>query len=995
MPTPLSGQPTPAGVAAPEPGRRPLIAALIAFLLAGAAAVAVVRQSEQYHLYEQRTHLSNLAGNYAYTIQSNAERTLSATYALAALVRQGNGSIANFDAIASEMLAYYPGAASLQLAPGGIVQQIVPLAGNEKAIGHNLLQDPTRNKEVFLARDTGRLTLAGPFQLKQGGLGAVGRLPVFLDDSQGKPSFWGFTTVLVRYPQALEGARLEQLTQHGIGYELWRIHPDSGQKQSIAASSAAALIDPVERILTMPNGSWTLSVAPLKGWNDPLWLTAHSVFGLLFSLLLGYLVKLLFELRAHKRQLETLVQRRTSLLTKEITERKCAEVALRDNEKQFKALIDNVPGVIYQCASDSDWTMEFISDYIKGITGYPASDFINNTVRSYASIIYPLDVKLVDSIIQEATREKRPYDIEYRLLDSHDGIKWVHEKGRGIFDGDGKLLHLDGVIFDVTTRKKIEEKNKLLADQNENIGAALRVSEEYLRTIIATTPECVKLVDADGRVIDMNAAGLAMVEADSRDQVIHTPISDLLLPEYHEAFQTLTKSVLQGNKGMLVFELKGLKGTRRWLEMYAVPMTISTGETVLLGISRDITERKRVQDEILRLNATHLALTKNTVIDAGVRVSAFQEICKVTSQALDVARVSIWHYDADLEAIVCEELYEQGADTHSSGLTLLQKDFSNYFAYLREERVLAAHDAHTDAATAEFSAVYLAPLGINSMLDAPVRFEGKLWGVFCIEHIGPQRTWSMEEKTFAASMADFTAHVLSAERSAESEKIIMAERRSLEIELIRSSEDQRRAIGCELHDGLGQHLISLSFLCASLQQQLTNRAQPEANTAQRIGELINEATAMTRSVASGLYPVALEYGLAAALEELVNNARSLQKMDYVLVVAPNVQLHNPLVSINLYRIVQEAMTNALKYSQAALMRIDLARVDGKVRLTLSDDGIGIDPSRLGSAKRLGMHSMYYRASLLGGDMQVQSKAQQGTTITITYPDLERQSEQRK
>ncbi len=317
----MSGQPTPAGVAAPEPGRRPLIAALIAFLLAGAVAVAVVWQSEQFRLHQQRTHLADLAGKHADAIQNSTQRDLSATYALAALVRQGKGNIANFDAIASELLPYYPGAGSLQLAPGGIVQHIVPLAGNEGAIGHNLLADPTRNKEAFLARDTGKLTLAGPFTLKQGGLGAVGRLPVFLDDSQGKPQFWGFTVVLIRYPQALEAARLEQLTQQGFGYELWRIHPDSGQKQSIAASAGAALINPVAMTLSMPNGSWTLSVAPLKGWHEPLGLTLKSALGLLFSLLLGYLVKLLFEFRAHERHLEALVLDRTA----EISTRKRAQ----------------------------------------------------------------------------------------------------------------------------------------------------------------------------------------------------------------------------------------------------------------------------------------------------------------------------------------------------------------------------------------------------------------------------------------------------------------------------------------------------------------------------------------------------------------------------------------------------------------------------------------------------------------------------------------------
>ncbi len=329
----MSGQPTPTGVAAPQSDRRQLIAALIAFLLAGAAAVAVVRQSEQFRLHEQRTHLADLTGKHADAIQHSTQRDLSSTYALAAMVRHGKGSIANFDTIASELLAYYPGAASLQLAPGGIVQHIVPLAGNEGAIGHNLLADPTRNKEAFLARDTGKLTLAGPFQLKQGGLGAVGRLPVFLDDSQGKPQFWGFTVVLIRYPQALEEARLAQLTQQGFGYELWRIHPDSGQKQSIVASSEAALIDPVTQSLDMPNGKWMLSVAPLKGWGDPLWLTFKSALGLLFSLLLGYLANLLFKSRGHERQLETLVLART------------AEISA--TQAKLQATFDAIPDLVW------------------------------------------------------------------------------------------------------------------------------------------------------------------------------------------------------------------------------------------------------------------------------------------------------------------------------------------------------------------------------------------------------------------------------------------------------------------------------------------------------------------------------------------------------------------------------------------------------------------------------------------------------------------------
>jgi hypothetical protein len=103
---------------------------------------------------------SYVASDHAHAFQRNIERALSATYALGALVRQGNGEVHDFDAIARQMLPLYPGVAALGLAPQGIVKNIVPLAGNEGAIGHDMLNDPVRGKEAVLARDTGRLTLA-------------------------------------------------------------------------------------------------------------------------------------------------------------------------------------------------------------------------------------------------------------------------------------------------------------------------------------------------------------------------------------------------------------------------------------------------------------------------------------------------------------------------------------------------------------------------------------------------------------------------------------------------------------------------------------------------------------------------------------------------------------------------------------------------------------------------------------------------------------------
>jgi len=144
-----------------------------------------------------------------------------------------------------------------------------------------------------------------------------------------------------------------------------------------------------------------------------------------------------------------------------------------------------------------------------------------------------------------------------------------------------------------------EQRQLLQAAEN-----ALRESESRLRAIIETEPECVKIIGPDHRLRFMNASGLAMIEADSSEQVLGKKLLEILLPEYRKAFQNLTGNVLAGNKGSLEYEIIGLKGHRRWLETHAVPLVSETdGSTSLLSITRDITERKLAESGRAQLAA--------------------------------------------------------------------------------------------------------------------------------------------------------------------------------------------------------------------------------------------------------------------------------------------------------------------------------------------------------------------------------------------------------
>ncbi|WP_204103969.1 MULTISPECIES: PAS domain S-box protein [Spirulina sp. CCY15215] len=152
----------------------------------------------------------------------------------------------------------------------------------------------------------------------------------------------------------------------------------------------------------------------------------------------------------------------------DISDRKQVEAVLEESERRFRTLVANTPGAIYRCQCDRDRTMLFISNSIERISGHPASDFISNRVRSFASLIHPEDSDRVEKIALEAIEAKQAYLIEYRLICADGSFCWVYEKGQGIFSKKEKLKWLDGVIFDISDRKESELKLKQQAQDLEN-----------------------------------------------------------------------------------------------------------------------------------------------------------------------------------------------------------------------------------------------------------------------------------------------------------------------------------------------------------------------------------------------------------------------------------------------------------------------------------------------------------------------------------------------
>ncbi len=211
----------------------------------------------------------------------------------------------------------------------------------------------------------------------------------------------------------------------------------------------------------------------------------------------------------------------------------------------------------------------------------------------------------------------------------------------------------------------------------------------------------------------------------------------------------------------------------------------------------------------------------------------------------------------------------------------------------------------------------------------------------------------------------------------------IAERRRLEREIIDAAEREQMRIGQELHDNLGQQLTAVAFLTEDLTGRLVEQSLPEADSAARIGQLMSEAISHTRLLARGLAPVDLEAdGLMAALEQLSFNARTLFGVKCEFRCDDPVLVHDNRVAINLFRIAQEAVTNAVKHSRAGTIGIHLRGVDDKLVLCIQDDGIGFpDRAAVGNAG-MGLKTMRYRAKAMGALLAFDSADGQGVIVRV-------------
>lgn len=275
---------------------------------------------------------------------------------------------------------------------------------------------------------------------------------------------------------------------------------------------------------------------------------------------------------------------------------------LRMSEERFRSLVANIPGVVFRCRSDPEWTMLYMSDLVEELTGYPKEDFIENARRSYVTMIHPEDVPSVARRITEAIGRRLSWEIEYRVLRKDGGERWVYEKGVPVFDEDGALLFLDGFIFDITGRKRVDDQlnseRKRLANVIEGANAG--------------TWEC-NLQTGETLLNDKLLELLGHAPGDL-DPVTMDVWLSLLHPEDLGQVGDILAGHVRGELENYDHEVRMQHRDGHWVWMHCKGRIISRtpdGEPLwMYGTYIDVTDRKQAEKELLEANRRLLAMQK-------------------------------------------------------------------------------------------------------------------------------------------------------------------------------------------------------------------------------------------------------------------------------------------------------------------------------------------------------------------------------------------------
>jgi two-component system sensor histidine kinase/response regulator len=650
--------------------------------------------------------------------------------------------------------------------------------------------------------------------------------------------------------------------------------------------------------------------------------------------------------------------------------RTLAEAALRESEA-LRRTIDEQSIV---SIADPRGRIIDVNEALCRISGYTREELLGQDHRVLNSGHHP---KAFWIEVWKTIAGGKPWRGEVCNKAKDGTLYWVDSIIAPFTGTDGKIEKYVSIQTDITARKRAE--------------SAMAASKQRLRTIIDAEPECVKIVGPGDVLLDMNPAGLAMLEAESVTQVRELSLAHFVLPKYHADFAALHAGVFRGEPGRLVFEIEGLRGTRRWLDAHAVPLRNAAGEVeAVLAVTRDVSEQKKAEAKAREaetfLRHTIDSLSAHTVViggDGRIRAAnrAWAEFAAANGGA--------------------------GPDALEGG---------NYLALCDRAAAEAEAAAQVAAAIRAVLAGDAAPATIEYPCDAP---NEKLWFMCSI------RGFSLKDERFAViSHLNITAIKLAeleltraneslAKAHAEVEQRVeqrtaqLAEATEAAQAASKAKSEFLATMSHEIRTPLNGVVGTLELLNSSgLSERQQRYIQIGKTAAQSLTSVINDILDFSKIEAGKLELSPVEFDVRNTIGDLMEmlavraSEKGLEMACSIDAALPEIVRGDP---DRLRQIVINLVNNAIKFTDRGTIALrvtpagDATGLNDRVRFAVTDTGIGIPKDRLdrlfkafsqadASFSRkyggtgLGLAICKQLAELMGGCVGVESEVGKGSTF---------------
>ncbi|RJP33827.1 MAG: PAS domain S-box protein [Actinobacteria bacterium] len=696
----------------------------------------------------------------------------------------------------------------------------------------------------------------------------------------------------------------------------------------------------------------------------------------------------------------------------DISERKRAEEDTRESEERLRTMADASGDFIMML--DREHRIRFINRTEQGldpdsIVGTPLYELVDSEDQGHVRA-------RLDEVIRNADRQE--YETVFHRPDGTDiyysSVAVPLVVGGGVI---GSVVN----SRDITGRKSMEE--------------ALRESEEKFRSIVEQSGDGIVLVDKDGVIIEWNSAQETIVGL-GRDEAVGKPLWEVqyrgALPEQKtpEYYERLKGSILASlERGYASWfgetserEIQSPDGERRIVQ--AVTFPIRSSEGMMVGsITRDITRRVRMEEMLaFELEVNQAVAELSATLLAQASIDDISYIVLENAKRLTASPFGFVGYiENDTGFLVSPTLTRDiWEECGIAGKSVVFKEFKGLWGWVLEnKKPLLTNGPREDPRS---TGVPDGHIPIERFVAVPALLGGALVGQIALAN--SSRDYDERDITLLNRLADLYAmavlrmwsegeldryreHLeeLVRERTLELERInrqlqeeVSQRRRNQEelrttadqlralsahVESVR--EEERRHVAREVHDTLGQALTGLKINLSLLGRRLAG----DDELVERIGSmsgLVDATIQSVREISTQLRPGVLDdLGLSAALDWQVKRFGELTGLKSVFVSDSDEDILDKDLTIALFRIAQEALTNVARHAEASRVEVRLAHEAGGVMLEIKDDGRGIGEAEAGRWDALGILGMRERAHVFGGEVEVQGSSGAGTIVTVRIP----------